>query len=549
MSRNGPVGYSTARAQARRPQPDDPYTAPPMGQQGAPQWPPQYPDPQPQQAPRPAFAQHAAPGQQSGYAPQPAYAQPQQAPAPQHVSYGQPQGQGYYFPRGAEAEAPAYGQQAPAHQLPFESVAQAAPSYGQQPQQPQTVPRWPAQTDAHGFDLGSYMPAAAPGFPQPEPAQFHQPQAAAHFHQADPGALSHHADFDPAGLPRQHDPARFDAGQQGYGESDADFDEILAEEEEEPRRSRRGLMIAAALVGAIGLGGALAYTYKTFIASSAGRAPLIKAADFGPNKVKPVVADGKNFPNTDKKLLNRLGDQESSPPARVVIGVPPPAAQEAGDDRASDDPNAPRKVRIIPITPNSPPAGVAPVTTGSAPSKPPMVAVPGVTLENMGVPQVPPSAARAVLPPPQQHAPPVARAAPPAVKVASVAKQPEPPALPAAAAPAAPVKKVTKAPVHKTKTASAEPAAAPATSATSGYVAVLSSKKSRMDALKAFADMQQKYGEVLGSKTPDVQEANLGEKGIWYRAVVGPPGSRDAATSLCSKLKTAGYTGCWVAAY
>jgi len=88
-----------------------------------------------------------------------------------------------------------------------------------------------------------------------------------------------------------------------------------------------------------------------------------------------------------------------------------------------------------------------------------------------------------------------------------------------------------------------------ATSSTSGYVAVLSSQKSRMDALKAFADLQQKYGDVLSSKTPDVQEANLGDKGIWYRAVVGPPVSRDDASGICSQLKAAGYAGCWVTAY
>jgi cell division protein FtsN len=87
------------------------------------------------------------------------------------------------------------------------------------------------------------------------------------------------------------------------------------------------------------------------------------------------------------------------------------------------------------------------------------------------------------------------------------------------------------------------------TASTSGYVAVLSSQKSRMDALKAFADLQQKYGDVLSSKTPDVQEANLGDKGIWYRAVVGPPVSRDAASGICSQLKAAGYAGCWVTAY
>ena len=34
-----------------------------------------------------------------------------------------------------------------------------------------------------------------------------------------------------------------------------------------------------------------------------------------------------------------------------------------------------------------------------------------------------------------------------------------------------------------------------------------------LDALKRFADMQQKYGTVLANKTPEVQEANLGDKG------------------------------------
>jgi hypothetical protein len=84
-----------------------------------------------------------------------------------------------------------------------------------------------------------------------------------------------------------------------------------------------------------------------------------------------------------------------------------------------------------------------------------------------------------------------------------------------------------------------------------GYVAVLSSQKSRMDALKVFADMQEKYGHVLANKTPDVQQADLSARGlgIMYRLVVGPPGSRDAASGVCSQLKSAGYVGCWVTEY
>jgi cell division septation protein DedD len=100
---------------------------------------------------------------------------------------------------------------------------------------------------------------------------------------------------------------------------------------------------------------------------------------------------------------------------------------------------------------------------------------------------------------------------------------------------------------------SATPSATAPKSTGAGYVAVLASvpasANSRISALQQFADMQQKYGAALQNKTPDVQEANLGEKGTYHRLVVGPPGSRDAANSVCSQLKSAGYNDCWVMAY
>jgi cell division septation protein DedD len=86
-----------------------------------------------------------------------------------------------------------------------------------------------------------------------------------------------------------------------------------------------------------------------------------------------------------------------------------------------------------------------------------------------------------------------------------------------------------------------------------GYVAVLASVPasgtSRITALQQYADLQQRYAGILQNKTPDVTEANLGEKGRYHRLVVGPPGSKDGANSVCSQLKTAGYTSCWVMAY
>ena len=423
---------------------------------GAPQghWAPPHQAPGYAEPPQQGYDQQQPYPYQQGYPQQQAYGNGHAAQAP----YAQPQGQGYYFPQGAE---PAQGQP---HQQQ---------QWNQQP-----------QPDLRGYDLGSYMPAAAPG-------QMGEPQ------------------FQQAQYQQGHD--QYAAPQHGYGETDAGYDENMIEEDEEPRRGRRMVLIIAALVGAIGLGGALAYTYKTLIASG-GRAPLIKAADFGPNKVKPVVPGGKEIAHTDKKLLNRLEEAE-------------------GTERAGEDPNAPRRVRIIPIEPGG----------QAAPIARPAPSVPGIMLDNMGPPPQGPPAARAQ-PPVQAMPPPVVKAP---VKVAAVNTPP-----PVQPEPAAPVRKAA-APVAKMPVPKKE-AAAPATissSGTSGFVAVLSSQKSRMDALKAFADLQQKYGDVLSAKTPDVQEANLGEKGLWYRAVVGPPGSRDAASGVCSQLKTAGYSGCWVTPY
>ena len=72
---------------------------------------------------------------------------------------------------------------------------------------------------------------------------------------------------------------------------------------------------------------------------------------------------------------------------------------------------------------------------------------------------------------------------------------------------------------------------------------------SRVTALSRWADMQQKYGTILQNKQPDVQEANLGEKGTYHRLLVGPPGSKDGANSVCTQLKAAGHTDCWVMSF
>jgi hypothetical protein len=68
----------------------------------------------------------------------------------------------------------------------------------------------------------------------------------------------------------------------------------------------------------------------------------------------------------------------------------------------------------------------------------------------------------------------------------------------------------------------------------------VSSQRSEADAQSAYRTLQSKYSSVLGSHPHTVRRADLGSKGVYYRAMVGPFGSRAEAIQLCSSLKQAG---------
>ena len=61
------------------------------------------------------------------------------------------------------------------------------------------------------------------------------------------------------------------------------------------------------------------------------------------------------------------------------------------------------------------------------------------------------------------------------------------------------------------------------------FVVQVTSRTSQTGALAAFADMQQKYPSLIGEFAPDIQRADLGSKGVWYRLRVGPVNGKTAA--------------------
>jgi cell division septation protein DedD len=84
------------------------------------------------------------------------------------------------------------------------------------------------------------------------------------------------------------------------------------------------------------------------------------------------------------------------------------------------------------------------------------------------------------------------------------------------------------------------PSANPASAARGAYAVQVSSQRSEAEAQSAYHALQGKYGSVLGSHSMFVHKVDLGAKGTYYRAMVGPFTSQAEASQLCSSLKSAG---------
>ena len=84
------------------------------------------------------------------------------------------------------------------------------------------------------------------------------------------------------------------------------------------------------------------------------------------------------------------------------------------------------------------------------------------------------------------------------------------------------------------------PTAAAANAAVGGYIVQVAARRSKADAQASFRSLQSKFPRQLGGRTAIFQRADLGAKGIYYRAMVGPFTSAGAADQFCGSLKAAG---------
>ena len=330
------------------------------------------------------------------------------------------------------------------------------------------------------------------------------------------------------------DPSRMPQGEEGYEEDYA---------EERPRQGMMKLVVVLAGLVVIGTGGVLGYR-AIFSGGHSGPPPVIKA-NTAPSKIVPAPsAEASN-----KQIYDRVGDasqgervvsreekpvevkDNSRPAPRAVFPGTPSAsnAQDAGMTTASPplntDPGGPasaepKKIRTVSIRPDG---------TGSTPPPRPMAAQPATRTAAAAPP--PPAAA-------PSRAEPAVAAPPAAQSNAPLSLSPQVASAEASARPAFP-------PPPKPAAAAAAPtrvaAMPPATEVASGaYTVQISSQRSETEAQASFRSLQAKFPSLLSDRQPIIRRADLGDKGIYFRAMVGPFASADQATQFCGSLKSAG---------
>ena len=399
----------------------------------------------------------------------------------------------------------------------------------------------PQQEDLHQEDLHQEEPE------QDYPSAVHplHRYAAAHpapepdYHEAPP--FADEADHEP-------DPSRYDDalyGQldldvqqtphaQAYSDDPYSYQDGYAEGAEEPVHRRGGGMVTVVVVLALAvLGTGAAFAYRTYVGSPrSGEPPIIKA-DTGPTKIVPAPADA------NAKVPHRLaagdGTEKIVPREEAPVDVNTQPAPRMVFPPLNQNANPPT---VASVTPSGPPPANA--GNGTMPNNEPR------RIRTFSVRGDQPDGAVGSATPPQPAA-----AKPAAAARAAAARNPSGPsaAVNANASTAdAPLSLSPQAtqPAPAADARSRVAANTPVQSAPNGgggsgsYLVQVSSQKNEADAQASYRVLQGKFPSVLGSRAPLIKRADLGDKGVYYRAMVGPFGSPDEASQFCGSLKTAG---------
>jgi hypothetical protein len=282
----------------------------------------------------------------------------------------------------------------------------------------------------------------------------------------------------------------------------------------------RGLTIASmavAVVGLIVVGSGSAFAYRAMFGGKLfpSLPPIIMASSEPSKIVPPAPSASASQPAATKPGGDQLVSREEQP-VQVQPSNPPP----------------PRVVSTVPVMPATsvlPPAPSLPVPQVMAPAAP----SPAPAAPTASVPE-PKKVHTVSIPAESGHA------------RQALASNGRPIAAPASRPSGdGPLSLVPTTGATRTQVARAEGGGAPlATESTGsgsgGYTVQLTSQRTEAAAKAAYRSMRAKYPQELGGHEPIIRRADLGAKGTFYRAMVGPFASAEAAAEVCGKLKAAG---------
>lgn len=305
-----------------------------------------------------------------------------------------------------------------------------------------------------------------------------------------------------------------------YAEDDYPQDYVEAP----PSNRRRWILIGVlSLVGVIVLGVAGVYGYRAIFKRQANsNPPTIQSLD-KPVKVEPSAAQ----PGGSKQDYTRIDEQQPIGGERVVSREEQPA---------NLNPNPPGRGSVAGFATPPGQANAAPVMNQSmgnlnhANGEPKRVRT--MTVRSDGSVVDNPRNARTA--PPRANAP--------LALNPNVQPDPQDNADDQPPQPAARTGPRSAAPAYNEYANTEPPARAqPTNYAPAGsYVVQVSSQKNEQDAQTAWRQLQAKYTNILGSAQVSFKRVDLGDRGTFYRAMVGPFGNRDQAYEMCQNLKTAG---------
>ena len=405
------------------------------------------------------------------------------------------------------------------------------------PVAPARAPQPPRDELRGSYDAFAGVPAEQPAYVAMDPAPARAEHLAYHdevpasrgygAHHGEAQSEAYHGDAAQAYADPYYDDA-LPPGHEadGYGTHDPHGDG----EEVQPKRRRVALAAVAAVVGVAAIGTAGAFGYRALTGGGeSGQVPVIQA-DRSPAKVVPP-AQGAGDKDGGRALYDRNDRSERGGSEKVV-----PREEQPVDMREAR-PAAPKMV-VPPAGAGVPAQGSTPLTTGSTPASNPnepkkvrtFAIRPDGTTTSDSVASRPPAA--------------------PGSRVANLGPTSSPGGVgtrPAAPSPATPESSAARPPAQAPGRTASLPTNAPNSPsvnaqppAAGGHVVQLSSQKSEAEAQASFRSLQGKYPSVLSGRQPLIHRVDLGPRGVFYRAQVGPFASAEQANELCSSLKAAG---------